>query len=258
MTLAQWSIVTALIVILANLGVIIIRKRFNLAALRKYNEVTDPLLAVVGTLFAILLGFMVANAMARFEEARSNIQQEAGALGDIFRLADGLPDPISPKLRIECLQYAQVVVNEEWQLMEDDKLSDKAWNISGDMWQQLTHFEPKTQREANIHQTLLECMTKFGESRRTRFAQLTYALPNSMWLVVSVGGLAIIVFTYFFGLESLPLQLTMTTIVATILALNIFLLVAFDNPFGGEVRISSTPFQTEAIVFKSVLEHDWH
>ncbi|PWU03282.1 MAG: hypothetical protein C5B53_00565 [Candidatus Melainabacteria bacterium] len=258
MSLAQWSLITLFIVIVADCGLLIVRKRYDLDLLRNYNEVTDPLLAVVGTLFAILLGFMVANAMTRFEEARNNAQMEAGAVGDIFRLAGAADDCNTVNLRRQCLQYVEDVANVEWKMMERHKMIDTAWNVYGDMWQEILHCEPKTQGQSNIHQSLLAAITQLGECRRARAAQLSYALPTSLWVIVCVGAIATIFFTYFFGAEKLPIQLTMTSIVATVLSLNIFLLISFDDPFSGDVRISSAPFDVDVKIFRSVLAHDWH
>src|ERR1700733_3570972 len=90
-TLAN-CMLTTLAVVAASIGGMLLFRRFvSLENLRTHHDVVDPLLAVLGTLFAILLGFMLANSMQRFEEARATIQQEAGAVGDLYRLADGLP-----------------------------------------------------------------------------------------------------------------------------------------------------------------------
>jgi hypothetical protein len=258
MTLFEWSLITLVIVLCADAGLLLVRKHFDLSTLRVYHEVTDPLLAVVGTLFAILLGFMVANAMTRFEEARNNVQQEAGAVGDIFRLAAAVPAPDGPKLKSECLRYSEIVLGEEWKLMEQQKMCDAAWNVYGDMWQQCIRYEPKTQGQSNVHQSLLTAITQLGECRRARFAQLTYRLPHSLWLVVCVGAMATVFFTYMFGVEKLAIQLTMTSIVTMVLSLNMFLLISFDDPFSGDVRISSAPFERNATIFSSVLAKDWH
>lgn len=256
MTLVQWCFVTIGFVLVADLGLLFVRKRVNLAALRPYHEVTDPLLAVVGTLFAILLGFMVANSMTRFEEARNNVQTEAGALGDVFRMADAFPN--GQKLRKECLLYAELVVNNEWRLMEQRKLSDAAWNVYGDIWHDVIHVEPKTQGQSNVHEAILASMAQVGQGRRARFAQLSYALPTSLWIVVCFGAIATILFIYLFGVEKLKLHLVMTTIVTVVLSLNIFLLVCFDDPFNGDVRISSKPFEADVNIMRSVLENTWH
>lgn len=45
---------------------------------------------------------MVANAMGRYDLARINMKQEAGAVGDIFRLAGGLA-PEGRQIQEDCL-----------------------------------------------------------------------------------------------------------------------------------------------------------
>ena len=258
MTLGLWSVISLLFVVLANLAVVLVRKLLKHGALREYHEVTDPLLAVVGTLFAILLGFMVASAMGRYDAARVNIQAEAGACGDIFRLARGLPEPTKAKLLHDCFTYSNAVIEEEWKLMEQRKTSDAAWNAYGDIWLDATQFEPKTQKEGNIHQIVLEALTRLGDGRRTRAAQLTYYLPTPLWIVIFVGASAIICFTLFFDVDSLKFQIAMESIVVIVLSLNIYLLAAFDDPFSGDVRLSSAPFEVNRTMFQSILSHDWH
>jgi hypothetical protein len=258
MTLAIWSVFTLLFVAIADAAVILVRKITKQGALREYHEVTDPLLAVVGTLFAILLGFMVASAMARYDAARNNIQAEAGAVGDLFRLARSLPDPAKQRILDDCNKYTQIVIDEEWKLMEARKTSDAAWNAYGDIWRDSSGFEPKTQKEANIHQIMLEVLTRLGDGRRTRAAQLTYALPLPLWIVIFVGATAIICFTLFFDVDNLKFQVAMESIVVTVLSLNIFLLSAFDDPFSGDVCLSSAPFEVNRIMFQSIMAHGWH
>jgi len=258
MTLELWSVITLLFVALADAAVILVRKVTKEGTLRQYHEVTDPLLAVVGTLFAILLGFMVASAMQRYDAARANIQAEAGAVGDIFRLARGLPEPAKTKLLNDCLKYTKIVIDEEWKLMEERKTSNAAWNAYGDIWLDGTQFEPKTQKEANIHQIILEVLTRLGDGRRTRAAQLTYALPIPLWIVIFVGATAIICFTLFFDIDNLKFQIAMESIVVIVLSLNIYLLSAFDDPFSGDVCLSSAPFEVNRTMFQSIMAHDWH
>jgi hypothetical protein len=78
----------------------LVRKYLGLSSLREHHEVSDPLLACVGTLFAVLIGFMVASAMGRFEEARLNVEREAGAVSDLYRLSLGLPEADARQLQV--------------------------------------------------------------------------------------------------------------------------------------------------------------
>ncbi len=258
MTLLYWMLLTLCIVIACDLLAVVLRRHLNLAVLREHHDVTDPLLSVSGTLFAVLLGFMVSSAMAKFEEARNNVQQEAGAVGDIYRLSRGLSEADGQRLRSHAYEYVSLVVNDEWPLMEKHKMSDKAWNTYGDIWLDCTNLEPKTQKESNIQQVLLEAATKLGDSRRARLAQLTYGLATSLWIVVIAGAVATVSFTYLFGIQSLGVQLTMTSFVVTILSLNIYLLVSFSYPFAGDIKISSAPLQVDKTMFEEIYGKNWH
>jgi hypothetical protein len=225
-------------------GMFVVRKNVSLENLRAHHDVTDPLLAVLGTLFAILLGFMLANAMQRFEEARSNVQQEAGAVGDLYRLADGLPTQTKEKTQKDCLTYLDLVVGEEFPLMQKRKLSQQAWNVYGDLWHDCLEYEPQTQKQSNIDQFLIGAMSKTGECRRARAAQLNYTLPPTLWFVLLFGGISTIAFTYFFAVDNVRLQILMTSVITMIICLNTYMLAGYDAPFSGDIAITPVAFET--------------
>jgi len=237
---------------------LLVRKNVPVTQLRTHHDVTDPLLAVLGTLFAILLGFMLANSMQRFEAARDNLQQEAGATGDIFRLASGLPADVKEKTRKDCLTYLDLVITDEWAQMQQNKLSDKAWDTYSALWDDCLGYEPKTQGQSDIHQTLLASMTKLGECRRARNAELTYALPRTLWFIVFFGGLSTIAFTYFFAIEDVKLQILMTSVITIIIGLNIYMLAGYDAPFSGDIALTPAAFETTRDGLRHALGHVAH
>jgi hypothetical protein len=243
-TLPNCVLMTLAAVAVSIGGMLLVRRNVSLENLRAHHDVTDPLLAVLGTLFAILLGFMLANSMQRFEEVRLNAQQEAGATGDLFRLADGLPPQLKEKTRADCLKYLNLVIKEEWPLMQQGKLSDQTWDVYGDLWQDCLHYDPQTQGQSNIHQALVGAISKTGECRRARAAQLSYGLPSTLWIVVLFGGLTTISFTYFFAVDNVRLQMLMTSVITMIVCLNIYMLAGFDAPFSGDIHITSAAYQS--------------
>ncbi len=240
---------TIVAVVISIGGMLIVRKNVSLDDLRKHHDVTDPLLAVLGTLFAILLGFMLANSMQRFEEARSNIQTEAGAVGDVFRLADGLPAPIKAKTRKDCMTYLDKVIDDEWAQMEKGKMSERASAAIDDLWHDCVHYEPQTQAQSDIHQSLIQAMSTAGSCRRARAAQLNYSLPGPLWVIVIFGGLSTVCFTYFFAVDNVKLQILMTSVITMIICLNIYMLAGFDAPFSGDIAITPTAYESARELF---------
>jgi hypothetical protein len=83
------SVVSA--TLLAVGGMLLVRKRVGVDALSSYHEVAGYLLSVVGTLYAVLLGFVVVDAMEHTQELRVLVDQEASGLCNIYLCSDGLP-----------------------------------------------------------------------------------------------------------------------------------------------------------------------
>jgi hypothetical protein len=240
--------------VIAAVGTMLfVRRRVDVSQLSVHHDVADPLLSVVGTLFSVLLGFLVAGAMTRFDEARINIQEEAGSVGHVFRLADGLEPATRKTLQHTCLDYVSAVLDEEWEAMEQKQASQAAWDAYSKLWYVSVTFEPKTDGQSDVHQALLDAMRSLGNFRIKRFAVMATQMPIGMWIVVFVGGIATIIMTYFFEVKSERVQIMMTALVATVMALNIFLLANYDYPFSGDVHVPPRAFELQRELFSSIL-----
>jgi len=254
-TLALGLVLTVLAVLMSIMGLTIVRRWLLASDLKTQHDVADPLSQVVGMMFAILLGFMVGDAMQRFSTARTTTQQEAASLADVFRLADGLP-PISKK-RIQdlCLQYADDVINIEWPLLSHKKSSKAAWDAYALLSKECVTFQPVGEEQSNVQQALLPAVISLGDNRRLRVEGLNNSLSPILWWILMLGGVATIVFTYFFGGSNHKIQLVMVAIVSLVICLNIFLLASYDDPFCGDVMVQPSAFQTEVELFKMELNH---
>jgi hypothetical protein len=247
-----WIIVVVLALSLG--GMLLVRTRLSVQYLRNNHEVSDPMVAVLGMLFAILLGFVLANSMDRFEQARTTVRDEAGAIGNILRLSEGLPPAIGIRIHNNCLHYIDSVIDDDWKSMKEDKLSEKAQTLFSGLWHECVLYAPQTQGESNVHQSMLDALKVASECRRTRTAQLTYHLPENLWVVVVVGAATTVVFTFFLAVESLKVQIFMTSAITLVVCLNIYMLCGFDAPYSGDIKITPAPFEAIKIVFKLLPE----
>lgn len=250
------AIAIGLLVLAAVCGLVIVRRLFNTAELVEHHSVTDPLLQVVGMMFAILLGFMCGDAMQRFAQARTIVQQEAAAVADVFRLADGFADEHKNKIRKLCVQYVDQTIEDEWPKMAQKKTSNAVWKTYDELWQTLTRLKVRDDSEACVLQTILPSMVSLGDNRRMRVEALHNGLPPALWMVLGIAGLATVFFTFFFGSENPRLQMAMTALIALVIGLNIFMLLAYDDPFSGDVVIQPDAFIVDQRSFKMVLGKD--
>jgi ABC-type branched-subunit amino acid transport system permease subunit len=93
---------------------------------------------------------------------------------------------------------------------------------------------------------LAEALTAFNklvEARRMRMDSVTTGLPAIFWGVIVAGGVLSIALTYTFHLPNLRSHLLLTGIYSLFVGFLIFLVVAMDNPFRGELSVSPEAYQ---------------
>ena len=81
------------------------------------------------------------------------------------------------------------------------------------------------------------------ELRRLRLHDKDAGLPVPLWAVVILGGILTVFLTYFLALERFKVHIVMTIVSGILVSLLIFMIVALDHPFRGEVSIGPDAFQ---------------
>jgi hypothetical protein len=201
------------------------------------------MMGVVGTLFSVLLGFMVASAMDRYNDARMQGEHEASNIASVFRIARGLSDVDRPRIRQLCRDYVEEVISSEWPKMEEGVKINHGWEEYQKLWESVVAVVPENDRQSNLQEGLVASMTSLGESRRERILLAQNHTPIALWCVVCAGAMVTIALSYIFASRFPHVQAFMTMLVATALALNIWLLAVYTHPYSGELRIKPVMFQ---------------
>jgi hypothetical protein len=229
--------------------VALVRRLFSAEVLRRGHDITGNLLSVVGTLYAVLLGLIVVDALVRFEGAVDVVQKESNCLADIFLLAERLPEPQQSRMKEACRTYATLVVEQEWPLMDRGLVSMEARKTAFSLTRCLNDFEPKTEAEKAVFPLLLEQIRSLWDYRRERSSTAQYGIPLVEWFVLIVGGVVTVIFAGLFNAENTNLQRLLTAMAALIIGLNLYLVSLFGYPFAGELSVSNRPFKIDLAIF---------
>lgn len=230
-------------VLLALAGQAVASRLVKIDVLEKHHSAGEAMMGVVGTLFSVILGFMVASAMGKYNDAQNCGQQEATCVASLFRLARGLSDIDRPRIRQLCRDYVNDVLDNEWPLMEKRQPINHGWVVYQELWESVVSVVPENDRQSNLHQGLIASMQSLGEQRRLRILLSETSMPRALWMIVGCGAMITIAFTYIFTTQFPKVQGFMTTLVAVAMALNIWVLSAYSTPFSGELGVKPTMFQ---------------
>ena len=219
------------------------------ADFEEIHSMADPMLNVIATLFSILLGFLVAASMDSYSNTQDQCEQEALKLADIFALARGMDDAHRKPLQLACVEYCRDVINDEWPLMAKHKTSPLVWNASRKIWDLALLYDPQSERETDIHESLIDAVRDLGESRRSRIVVARANFSPALWIVVIGGSIILIACTYMFFIKNPKLQALMIAMVALSLILNVALLAIYSNPFIGDLKIKPDAFNLDTETF---------
>ena len=220
---------------------------------RQHNDVAGFIYAVLGVVYAVLLGFVTIVVWEDFEGARNTTDSEANELAEFFWLARELPEPEGERIQDLARSYAKVVIDEEWSLMEQGQASPHASALTDEMRSSIYDFEPDTEAEQVLYELGLERVHDLVDQRRLRLLEAREGIPRVMWGVLLLGGIIVVGFTYLFGLENTRSHTLMIAALAAIIALGLFTIYALDHPFAGVSRVHPDAFELVLETFEQYL-----
>jgi len=231
-------------------GLLLVRRYVGVARLKAYERVGGYLLSIIGTLYAVLLGFVVVHALSNLQAARLTVEHEANALANIFLAADGLEEPDRSGIQQLCRSYADIVMDEEWKLMEKGQFSKAAFGVTHDLWGSISHLRPSNDSERNLQYSMLGSIADLSANRRTRLISSEHGIADLMWFVLIAGGICVLLFTFFFAMESIRVQIFMTTLIAFTISLSMFAISTFGYPFLGDGAVHPDAFRLDRVIFR--------
>jgi hypothetical protein len=242
-TVSQNLLVVAGAVLLSLLFMVGVNRLWPWDKRSNYNDLIGSQLSILGTTYAVMLGFMLFAVWSAYREADLNVGLEANALVDIYHLAEGLPEPQHAQLQDSARSYADAVLNRDWPQMATSEEPKQSREIDAEMWKIATSVWPKSQAEQTSQDHVLSELSALTEHRFTRVLQNTTQLPKVLWCVLLVGGVLTIVSACMFGSQNRKLQALQVFSLALLVSLSLVAIADIHRPFHGVIRVRDSAFQ---------------
>lgn len=235
------AVVTVVVVCYAVGLMLLTRYRYGADRLKENNEVAGFKYAVVGVLYAVLLAFVVIAVWEDYSATEDSVRDEAKAAIDLYRVAQALPDN-GNAIQTAVRTYTKSVYDHSWDSMALGGRSDVVGGNLRALNEAILELEPDNAKEQVLFEHALDLLTLITDSRNERLDSANGSVPGVLWFVLIVGGMITLGYPAFFASSNLDAQILMTGSLAALLALTLFLGIAFDFPFTGDPHISKAPF----------------
>ena len=230
-------VATSVTLTLACSGQWLVHHTFSAHDFVQHNEVGGFIIAVTGTMYAVVLGFLTVVAWQEFTDGRQLVAQESAAATDAWHAAIGLPYANRTRVRDDVLRYAKLMVASEWPEMRSGQFDAEADLIVMDAIAAAGTQPAMNYMQSNSQSATLGQLNVLHDVRERRISANSSAISNFEWLVLAIGGVCIVCFCWLFGLANQRVHLLMTATVAIIVTSMLVLLFELQYPFRSDLRI---------------------
>jgi hypothetical protein len=242
LTLTQNILIVILVMAVSLLFMELLNRFWPVSKRHTENDLIGWQLNVLGTTYAVTLGFMLYTGWTNFNAAYLNTEMEANSLRNIYRLAEGLPQQ---RAQIQALarSYADAVIDKDWPDLALGRLPEHSHEINENMWKALLSINATSPSEITAADHALTELSTLTMHRRTRLLQSTFQLPAIFWCVLLVGGVLTLISVSMFG-SAHRIVHTFQVVSLTLLVTLVMLAIAdVDRPFQGWVHIDGFAFE---------------
>jgi hypothetical protein len=227
-------------------GLLVVRSLVPRSALVATNDIAGTYLQTVGTIYAVLLAFVVYVVWQQFNELRAHLEREANQLLDLHRTVRGLPEGARDRLTHEIMEYANRVSGVEWQAMargDDATLEEGGHNLDR-LWDILHRVEGETECHRTLHAEAISHFNDVSDARASRISAGRARMPRALRILLYTGAIITVGSMYLFAIESVLIHTIMTASMAGAMSHVLYLIEDLDDCFSGDWQVSRAPFDT--------------
>jgi hypothetical protein len=245
-TLVQALLITVAFAGVTVAGLYLVRRRVEPESLRIDHDVAGFTFGVIGAFYGVVLAFVIVAVWKRFERANDQVQAESLAVSNLYNLAQGFGEPLREEMRNSLRTYASNVLNSEWKEMAEGTFPPDQTPVLK-LWEILLKAAPATAQQQVFLDKSIDQITQLSDLRRLRYVYYAEDLPSVIWIVIYVGCVITLGFSYFFVTRHFRQQALMCGTFAALIGLTILAISELATPYQGAVVVSNQAFKVLAV-----------
>jgi Protein of unknown function (DUF4239) len=170
----------------------------------------------------------------------------------MYRQTVAMPVPEQTQTRELLRKYANAVAGPEWEsALRAGIGTESARDALNEMYRVLGS-EQSSVASSPVSQKFLDQLTTLASQRNQRILDAKPRIPGLLWTGLLFGGVLLLGLGGFMRLGSVRAHLGLLSAVAVLLGLLLFIVFWLDHPFGGQLGVTSDPFEQSLSVFDSI------
>ncbi len=219
---------------------------FNVPRLELDMGLTSAVYGTLGTIYAVLIAFVVSGVWQSFSSAGTSVSCEANALTDLVFIIGQLPAERSGKTRALAKAYVQSVV-ERWDALAlatrgRTPVEQITLDTSFALVRSIMEIKPADGRESTLYAQALDLTAQWLDARRDRLRSAKGNTASALWGLLIAGAFVLFAFHGMFVTHVWAVWAGLMLGFSLIVRLAFYLIFSLDSPFSGKLSAGPEPF----------------
>jgi hypothetical protein len=206
-------------------------------------DFSTGMISSIMVIYGLALALTAVRVWETYDDVSRVATREAASIAALWRDVADFPEPARSELLAALKDYTEYTIHEAWPLQRKGMVPVAGVSRIDRFQSALTRFEPGTEGQKQLMGQALSAYNIMIDVHRQRLDAVEARLPGVMWLVVIAGAMISLMSSYFFPVEDYRIHAAQVSLLATLIGVVIFMIVALDRPFHGDLGLTAAPYE---------------
>lgn len=240
--LPQWLTILVLVGMAVSssiVGFLLVHRYIPVRIRKIHNDIAGFVFGTLGAIYGVLLAFMVLVVWEQFNDAQRDVANEDSAMMALYHNVSAYPNSATRNtLLTGLIQYARSsnAASERERPGQDPEQTIKTIDQLMELFQKIN---PNGPHEEILYSRTLQDLNDLVKHRNLRLQAAYEELPGVVWIGVVAGAIILISCTFLFGTENVWAHIIMLSLMASLIAIIIYVVIEMDHPTMGKIKIET-------------------
>jgi Ca2+/Na+ antiporter len=234
-----------LIVVLA--GFVLVSRLLPSWRAERSAQVVGGVAAMVMTMFAVLLAFVIVNLYSSYNGAANNVAAEATALTELVEDAGAFPPVVRHRIERAVAQYVVEIREREFRALRLGQAAPRAQPLLANIHEVVQSYSPVTTAQQTFYTAVNEQLQRIVSERESRLDAAETSIPKPLLYLMILLAVLTLAITLLIVTHNRAVDVAIIVTVAIVISSGLFTAEILQYPFSGSIAVGSDPFNSPAL-----------
>ena len=238
--LALIFVVGTVIVVLA--GFALVRRLLPAWRNERSSQTIAGVAAMVMTIFALVLAFVIVNLYNSYDSAVNNVSAEATSLTELVQDAREFPPAAQRRIDRAVAQYVVEVREREFGQLRIGREDPRSQQLLANMFDAVESYSPVTTAQESFYNAATQQLHTIVSERESRLDAAETSIPKPLLQLMILFAVLTLAISLLIQTHYTPVDMAIVVTIAIVVSAGLLTAVILQYPFSGSIAVESDPF----------------